>query len=117
MAKDITRSRTTPTSSGAPDSLRVRATQDGFYGVGEGASRIRKGQRFTLKDPTHFSEKWMERVPESEPDDVEQLRQAAHTRPTRRRPDAVYQPPTPASPSSDSSKPTGDQDVLGDDRA
>lgn len=38
--------------------MRVRATQTGFYG----GSRRRADAEFDLKDPKHFSKKWMEKV-------------------------------------------------------
>jgi hypothetical protein len=102
------------TVDGTPASLRVRATADGFYGAGEQGARIRKGQRFTLNDPKDFSDKWMEYVSENEPDDVEQQRQAASSRPTRRRPIPVHQTRKSATPPSaaKASEPTGDRDVL-----
>lgn len=38
--------------------MRVKAKSMGFYG----GNRIRPGKEFTLSDPKHFSEKWMDKV-------------------------------------------------------
>lgn len=45
--------------------MLVEATQLGYiYNV-----RVRPGQRFKLKDPKHFSEKWMSKVEPKKVDD------------------------------------------------
>jgi len=46
--------------------MKVRATQLGYYGN----IRIREGQAFRLKDPKHFSEKWMVKLDKNAKVDV-----------------------------------------------
>jgi hypothetical protein len=62
MAKTAPRTSPAAPSAGAP--VKVRAKKLGFYNL----ARRRPGDVFTLRDPKHFSERWMERVTRETPE-------------------------------------------------
>lgn len=80
--------------------MRVRATELGYYGD----RRQRAGQVFTLTDPKHFSEKWMEK-----------LDKKAGSKQSGKSSQKVHEaPPEDADDfgDEDTNTPTGDQEVI-----
>lgn len=121
--KPINKEQTAPKAASGP--IRVRCiAQEGFaFG-----NRVRKGMVFTLPDMSHFSERWMELVDPSTPDDlaakVQPKKNKTRDLAVRTKSGTIVTPAgqgaSSAAPADQAGKsepaagPTGNQNVLGD---
>lgn len=96
--------------------MKVVATQLGYYGL----RRIKPGNVFVLKDPKHFSPKWMEEVKKKpvtvEPvdqgeDEEEEFESEAPKKQSKPRGRAKPKPEAQGEPEGES-KPTGENEVI-----